>query len=131
MAYELKTERGDLGDGDYAIMYQDMRHGTQKATNLLTRPFLTYPEGESPKVIIEGENAKLEGSKPTGFDWEAVDWGAVYDAMIIGQVKEWSFGPVDQQILNDLHPDKSERLVKELDMLYGKQNPLPGSGGGN
>lgn len=53
MTYEPKTERVELGNGDFAVFYAETRHGTQKAVNALTRPFLHYPEGQGPKLVAE------------------------------------------------------------------------------
>src|SRR4030043_531864 len=97
MSYESKTEHIDLGDGLSADFYQEIRHGTQKAVNTLTRPFLKYPEGQSPK-LIQGKDLKpmIQGTTEGEIDLKEVDLDAVSDAIIIGQVKEWSFGDVTQ-----------------------------------
>lgn len=131
MPYEPKTERIDLGNGDHASLYVDFRHGTQKATNLLTWPALIFPEGESPKIVNDGDKFKFEGSKPTGIDWAMIDWDTFYDEMIIGQVKEWSFGPVDHETLDALPVNIRASLVKQVDRLYGEISPLAKGGGGN
>jgi len=141
MAYELKTVRvelnGSKGIGlfkktDYAVFYQELLHRTQKAVNLLTRSKLTFPEGKPPTLVIEGEDQmRVEGAKTIDIDLTAVDWTTLYDEMIIGQVKEWSFGPVDQGTLDGLPESIRGRLVKEVDVLYGKQRPLPKGGVGN
>ena len=141
MVYELKTVKvnlnGSKGFGpfkktDYAVFYQEILHGTQKAVNIMTRQHLTYPDGKPPTLVIEGEGKmKLEGGKTIDVDLSAVDWTAVYDGMILGQVKEWSFGSVNQETLDGLPENVRKGLVNEVDRLYGKQGPLPKGGGGN
>jgi hypothetical protein len=74
---------------------------------------------------------KIEGATTVEVDMAKVDWDAVNDAIIIGQVKEWTFGPVSQEILDDLPEGMRERLKAECDRLYGTNNPLPRGGGGN
>ena len=141
MAYELKTVKVELNGskgfgpfkrGEYAVFYQELLHGTQKAINLMTRQHLTYPDGNPPTLVIEGEGEmKLEGGKTIDVDLTRVDWTTVYDGMILGQVKEWSFGPVDQETLDGLPENVRKGLVAEVDKLYGKQGPLPKGGGVN
>ncbi len=141
MAYELKTVKvelnGSKGIGpfkkaEYAVFYQELLHGTQKAVNLLTRQYLTYPDGKSPTLVIEDEDKmKIEGAKSIDVDLLAIDWDAVNDAIIVGQVKEWSFGHVDQGTLDGLPESVRARLVNEANTLYGKQSPLLKGGDGN
>ncbi len=140
MAYELKTVKVELNGskglnpfkhGEYAVFYQDFLHGTQRAVNLLTRQHLIFPEGKSPVLVKEGEGKpKLEGGTTVGIDLAAVDWEAVNDTILIGQVKEWSFGPVNQETLDGLTESVRGRLVNEANQLFGKQNPLPKGGDG-
>jgi len=145
MAYELKTVKVELNGskgfgpfkrGEYAVFYQELLHGTQKAVDLLTRQYLTYPDGQEPKLVVEGEEGKekfkVEGAKTLDVNLLAVDWDAVNDAIIVGQVKEWSFGPVvDHETLDGLPQTIRKGLVNECDRLYGKKDPLPKGGGGN
>jgi len=142
MTYEPKTVKvelnGSKGFGpfkkaDYAVFYQELLHGTQRAVNAITRQFLNYPEGQKPPtMVVEGDDLKFEGAKTIDIDLTAVDWDAVNDLIIVGQVKEWSFGPVvDQETLDGLPERIKEGLVKEVNQLYGKQRPLPKGGGVN
>jgi len=133
MTYEPKTERVDLGDGLYAVLYQETRHGTQKVVNALTRPFLSYPDGKGPKLSLEGEDQKpkVEVSTKVEVDLKAIDYDAVNDAIIIGQVKEWSFGDVTQETLDGITEDLREKLKEECNRLYGTKGPLAEGGVGN
>ena len=129
MSYEVKTDRVDLGDGQYAVFFKEIRHGTQKAVNSLTRPFLKYPEGQSPK-LVQGKDLKpmIQGTTEGEIDLKEIDLDAVSDVIIIGQVKEWSFGDVSQAILDGL-PESIRTILKTAsDRLYGDAGPLPPTG---
>lgn len=133
MAYEPKTERVDLGDDLFAVFFTETRHGTQRAVNALTRPFLKYPEGKPPTLTLQGEDQKptVEGSKVVEVDLAAVDYDAVNDTIIVGQVKDWSFGPVNQETLDNIPEDIRRKLVQKANELYGATGPLAKGGGGN
>jgi len=131
---ELEAEGGGFGPfkkRPYAVFYVELRHGTQKAVNALTRPFLKYPD-KPPKLTIQGDDEpKVEGGQSVAIDLTAISWDEVNDAIIAGQVKEWSFGPVDQATLDGLPERIRERLVNECNLLYGALGPLAKGGGGN
>ena len=142
MAYEPETKKVELDEGGgfgpfkkrpYAVFYVELRHGTQKAINALTRPLLKYPDGKPPKLTIqEGEEGpKVEGPTTVEVDLGAIDYDVVNDTIIVGQVKEWSFGPVDQETLDGLPERIRGRLVNECNLLYGNMGPLAEGGDGN
>lgn len=141
MTYELETKKVELdGAGGfgpfkkrpYAVFYIELRHGTQRAVNALTRHLLKFPD-TPPKLTISGEDGlKVEGGQTAEVDLAAVNWDEVNDAIIIGQVKEWSFGPVvDQETLDGISEEMRGRLVNECNLLYGKMGPLAKGGDGN
>lgn len=131
--YEGKTTTLDLGDGQSAVLYQEIKHGTQKVVSQMTRPFLEYADGQGPKLTIkDGEDQpKVEGAKTVKVDMAKIDWDAVNDAIIIGQVKEWTFGPVNQATLDQIPESVRAKLKAECDRLYGENVPLPEGGGGS
>lgn len=140
MSYEPETKKVELDERGglfsfkkrpYAVFYVELRHGTQKAVNALTRPFLKFP-GKPPTLSVKGEGEMtVEGDASVDIDLTAISWDEVNDAIIVGQVKEWSFGPVDQATLNELPEQIRGRLVNECNLLYGKLGPLAKGGGGN
>ena len=132
MSYEPETKKVELDEGETAIFYVELRHGTQKAVNALTRPFLKYPGGNSPKLTIqEGEDRPtVEVPTKVEVDMKLIDFDAVNDAIIVGQVKEWSFGPVDQETLDGITERIRGRLVQECNLLYGNMGPLAKGGDG-
>jgi hypothetical protein len=143
MSYELKTEKVNLGGGngfgpfkkqEYALFYQEFRHVTQREVNQLTRRFLKFSDGKSPTLVIDGEGKpNISGGQriEVEVDLAAVDWDAVNDAIIVNQVKEWSFGTVSQETLDGLPETTRGRLVKEINRLYGQELSFPKVGGGN
>ena len=133
MTYEPETKKVELDEGETAVFYVELRHGTQKAVNALTRPFLKYPDGKTPVLTIkEGEEGpKVEGPTTVKVDLAAIDYDVVNDMIIVGQVKEWSFGPIDQETLDGLPERIRGRLVQECNLLYGNMGPLAKGGDGN
>ena len=141
MTFELKTIKvevdGGSGFGPFkkaqaVILYQDLRHGTQRAVNALTRPFLNYGEGGGPKLVVEeqGGTPKVQGGQTVDIDLAAIDYDAVNDAIIIGQVKEWPFGPVNQETLDGISEEVRGSLVAKCNELYGAAGPLAEGGVG-
>ena len=140
MSYEPETKKVELDGGGgfgpfkkklYAVFYVELRHGTQRAVNALTRPFLKYPD-KPPILTVKGEGElKVEGGQSVDIDLTTVNWDEINDVIITGQVKEWSFGPVDQETLDGLPEQIRGRLVNECNLLYGAMGPLAKGGGGN
>ncbi len=140
MSYEPETKKVELDGGGgfgpfkkklYAVFYVELRHGTQRAVNALTRPLLKFPD-KPPTLTVKGEGElKVEGGQSVDIDLAAVNWDEVNDAIIVGQVKEWSFGEVDQETLDGVTEQIRGRLVKECNLLYGNMGPLAKGGGGN
>lgn len=138
MAYELETKKlkiegngfGPFKKGHYAVFYIEMLHGTQKVVNALTRPYLK-PDGDQPATLTVEEDGqpKIEGSKKLKIDLVTVDFDAVKDAILLGQIKEWSFGPVDQVTLDGLPLSIRDLLVAEIEQLYS--GPLAKGGVGS
>jgi len=131
--YEGKTITLNLGDDQSAVLYQEIKHGTQKVVNQMTRPFLEYGDGKTPKLTIKDGEEKpvVEGADTVKVDMSKVDWDAVNDVIIIGQVKEWTFGDVNQATLDGIPDAMRNALKRECDRLYGESGPLPKGGGGN
>ena len=86
-------------------------------------------ETEEGKDGTEPKAPKVEGVERVEIDLGKVNWDEVNDAIIVGQVKAWSFGPVNQETLDNLPEGIRGRLVQEANKRYGR--PLPGGGGGN
>lgn len=141
MTFEPKTIKVELDGGEgfgpfkkanFAILYQELRHGTQRRVNAMTRPLLNYG-GPSPKLVMDQEEGKpkIEGAGKVDIDLAKIDFDAVNDIIIVGQVKEWSFGPVDQDTLDGLPESLRGALVAKCNELYGAAGPLAEGGGVN
>ena len=127
----MQTIRVDLGDGDSAELYAELRHGTSKKVQEIYRPYLSKPEVL--KALEEGtEEEKLK--KLYDIIAPTTDVTGAADTLIIGQVKEWVIGgqrlPVTQETLdNEVSEKKREILATEANKLYGSI-PLAVSGAG-
>lgn len=130
----------DMGDGDEAIMLTEMRHGTQRQVEEITRPALIYPETQI--KISQGKIIKAEvKTEEVGIDWSKADLTAVDDACILGQIITWSFcentaielglesglAPVTREILDGLPQKKYKILKSKVDEVFAEV-PLAESG---
>lgn len=140
MEREIKI---DMGDGDEAVMLTEMKHGTQKRIEEITRPALIYPETKF--NVADGKVVKAElKTTEVGIDWSKADLTAVDDACILGQVITWSFGeqtaaelrlepgsaPVTREILDSLPEGKYKILKAKVDEVFA-EIPLAESGARN
>ena len=97
-------------DGDRAVVLKEMRHKTSRAISaVLTKHNKTRQE------LIE----QIKNGIP---DASILDENN--EVILLNQVVEWSFGPVTQDILDNISVDKYQKLVAEVDKLYS-QVPLP------
>ncbi len=140
----MRTKRVDLGNGDYAELYVELRHGTSKRVQEIYRPVLQKPEvmallNKDLPAGLTDEQRKAEEEKLLAELYKLVkdtaDVLGAADAMIIGQVKEWCIDgtslPVTQETLdNEISERQREILMKEGNALYGEV-PLPSGGGRN
>lgn len=133
----------DMGDGDQAIMLTEMRHGTQRHIEEITRPAMIYPTTKM--KIGDGKVVKAEvQSDEVEIDWQKADLVAIDDACMLGQILDWSFGektsmemgnepgsaPVSRENLDNLPESKYKILKAKVDEVFG-QVPLAKSGAKN
>ncbi|MFA5429849.1 MAG: hypothetical protein WC329_01665 [Candidatus Omnitrophota bacterium] len=113
--------------------YVDLRHGTQRAINAYVRPFAKAQDGQgTPKVVVNAEgHAKVEGGYTVELPVDTFDFDAVNDIIILGQVKSWSLGPINQATIDGLDEAVYGKIIEAVNMVFGNQGPLPESGGGN
>lgn len=110
----MKTVTIDLKDGDYAELYEQLRHGTARQIQEIYHPYGSLPAyQEAMKIPDIKERASKLQSIISG-----VDLTRASDAMIIGQIKEWIFGEISQAILDDMPESKHEILIREANRLY-------------
>jgi len=122
----IETKRFDLGGGDSAELYVELLHGTTRKVQAIYRPYLGRPEVQEVLNSEMPEDEKVRALyKLVG---DSADIAGATDLLLLGQVKEWSFGPVTQENLDGITEKKREKLVLEANALYGDL-PLPIGGG--
>jgi len=138
MVYELKTEKLDLGDGDFAVLYIELKHKTEKAVSDLMRKYIKAPQGLKITIPNDGkvdvaaaslaaqakDQVKILGDLE--IDFANADFQGSTDIMILFQVKEWSFGAVTQAVLDEMPARKRDIIAARFDELF----PFPQGGGG-
>jgi hypothetical protein len=117
----------------YADFYVEIRHGTNKAISAVIRPFARAENKDTAPIVVikPGEEAKVQGGYTIELPIDKIDMDEINDLFILGQVKAWSFGEVDRGVLDSMPEKLHERLVNEVNRLYGQSGPLAPSGGGN
>lgn len=127
--YEHETDRIDLGDGHWTVMFKELKHGTERRVGALGRKAFKGKDGVNPTFEIKDSDGKSQASITGGIevDLEQFDAYAATDLMILLQTVEWSFGEVTQEILDDLPARIRELLRLEVNARYA--NPLAASGG--
>ncbi len=145
-----KSDSEDLGDGDQAEMLVELKHKTSRLVQDATRKFLKLPAGKV-EVSVDGRKetkveVALDAKTPApadvkvetklvgevDIDWEHADFTTATDIMIVNQVKSWSFGLVNQEVLDGIPERKRDVLASKCDELYkGALFPFFGSGGKN
>jgi hypothetical protein len=110
----MKTITIDLGDGDCAELYEQLRHGTARRIQEIYQPYESVPAyQEAMKIPDIKERASKLQSIILGADLTRAS-----DAMIIGQIKEWTLGEISQTVLDDMPESKHAILIREANRLY-------------
>lgn len=130
MAYEHETDRIDLGDGHWTVMFKELKHGTERRVKDLGRKYLRGKDGINPSFQFKDSDNGEQKTEVIGeieVDLEHFDATAATDLMILLQTVEWSFGEITQEVLDDLPKrihDKLDAAMKERYVF-----PLASSGG--
>lgn len=123
---QLQTTRIDLGDGDFAVIYNKVLRVTARLHEAELRKHMTpvLKDGGSLKVLASELEALADAPKLDYLiDLAAIDDNAVNEIYIFNQVAEWSFGSVDLPTLEmKVTREQYKTLVREMDRLY---KPLP------
>lgn len=129
MAYEHETERIDLGDDHWTIMFKELKHGTERRVGALGQKALKGKDGVNPTFEIKDTDGQAKASLVGGIevDLESFDAFAATNLMILLQTVEWSFGDVNQEVLDDLPARIREKLKEAVNERYAL--PLARSGG--
>lgn len=117
----MDTVRFALGDGDYADLYKELKHGTVKQVEAIYRPLLAQPDCQ--KVMqIRDEKKRMEQLLPILAMTD--ESSRAIDTIILNQVTEWSFGEVKQETLDNISRRKRDMIAQEANRLY--EDPLVG-----
>ena len=117
----MKTINIDLGNGDRAELYEQLKHGTARKIQEVYQPYYGKPEYQAALAIADVK----ERIKALSRVFSQADLTRATDVMILGQVKEWTFGEILQAVLDDMPEEKHEILAREANKLY--EPPLAGS----
>ena len=124
---EMPTERVDLRGNNWAELYVEMKRITARLHEAEIRKHMR-PLDETPMLASELRSEARKWPEDFVIDTAAVDSGRVAEHYMLHQVKEWSFGPVDQATIDDMPKHAFDELRAEIDRRY-VPNPLPASGG--
>jgi hypothetical protein len=110
----MKTITIDLGDGDCAELFEQLKHGTARRIQEIYQPYQSRSEYQEALKIpdIKERTRCLQGII------SQVDLTLANDTMILGQIKEWTLGDITQAVLDDMPEDKHQILSKEANRLY-------------
>ncbi len=117
--YEIGSEKVKLPDNQWAFILKEMKHSTQSAHDLIAQQCLVGPNGET--LVKQSEAISIASDLMV--DLTKGDGGALNDCLILGQVKEWSFGDVTQAVLDELPERLRILLVEEVKARCA--SPLP------
>jgi hypothetical protein len=127
MPEQSELIRLELGKERYALLYPYLRHGSKRRVEAANRKYLKYStdtvkvaEGQSIKDAAKGVEVIL--------DIAHADFTEANDLLTLGQVAEWSFGPVTQEVLDTLDEPSVDAILMRIDEVI-KASPLPESGG--
>ena len=113
----METVRIQLGEG-YADVLKEMTHKTAKAVDAVLRKH-NKSKTELIKQIQEFQSKKID-EVPQEI---SVIFNDNTEAILLNQVKSWSFGEVNQETLDNLSATTYQLLATEVDKLYSV-NPL-------
>lgn len=113
--------------GKWAKLYPELLHGTARRVEAANRKYLRFSTGS---VKVEEGQTIQDAAKGVEviLDIANADFTEANDMLILGQVAEWSFGEVAQEVLDGIPEALREQMLKECDRLYSSR-PLTGSGG--
>jgi hypothetical protein len=110
----MKTVTIDLGDGDCAELYEQLRHGTARKIQEVYQSYESLPGyQEAMKIPDIKERAGKLQSIISGIDLTRAS-----DVLLIGQIKEWTLGEISQAVLDDMPESKHAILTREANRLY-------------
>ena len=111
----METKRIELENGNYVVAFTEMKHKTSQALQKLLRN--SVPAEKFAEIQKEPDLSKrmaLIQSLPVEGD----------DVIILlNQIESWSFGPVTQDIIDNMSEHNYQEVITEVNKLYS-QIPL-------
>lgn len=111
----METTQKDLPSGGRITCFEEMKHKTVRLIGIEVRKYFSQTKLSIPQ---DGRAPMISGG--VDVDFSKIDFTAVNDIMILGQVTEWSFGPkVDQDTLDEMSEESYSEIREILDGMYG------------
>jgi hypothetical protein len=108
----MDTVRIEL-EGDYALVLKELRHKTSREVGQILRRQMRDYNMDIPSLQKAIEAKTIDSDETT-------------ECILLNQVHEWSFGTVNQEVLDNIPTIKYLKLATEVDKLYSAI-PLAGS----
>jgi hypothetical protein len=115
----MDTVKLDLGDGDYAVLFKEIKHKTSKALQRLLRDSIT-PQ-EFAQLQLELRKAKDNEEIKEILGRREIDGDDV--VTLVNQAESWSFGTISKETIDNMPETKYQLLLTEVNKLYS-QVPL-------
>lgn len=127
MAEQAELIRAELTGGRWAKILPEITHGTSRRVEAANRKYLKF--SVATVKVAEGQPlAEAAKGVEVELDIANADFTEANDLLILGQVAEWSFGEVSQEVLDTIPEALRDELLKKCDEVYSSR-PLAGSGG--
>ncbi len=109
----MDTEKMTFEDGSWWEFRTFLSHGTKAATVAASNQFRTLVE---PIKYGEGGQALTEPQ----YDWDYSRWSAQpsTDAMLLHSTIGWSYGPVNQEVLDSIPDANTQYVIRRMNELY-------------
>ena len=115
----MQVVRIELGDGDYAELYNEITHKTSKNLQRLIRTSL----GDAGTLELQAKLSKAPDMQAKRDVLKDVQLEGEDEIIFLNQTVKWSFGEVNQSVLDSIPEIKYQMLKAEVDKLYS-QPPL-------
>ena len=105
-------------DGDYALVLPEIIHRTSK---LLQRKVIEVL-GKEGYQVLQNELRQVANDEDRKAILRKVPIEGEDEIILLNQIVEWSFGAVNQEVLDQIPATKYDKLSEEVDKLY---SPVP------
>lgn len=102
-------------DGSSWTVRTYLSHGTARAMAAAARKTFTPSVEVTPEMIIKGD---IE------VNWAAMDFAEANDILVLKSTIEWSYGPVNENVLEIVDEKHFQQVLDLLNELHGSNSPL-------